>query len=38
VGLDGLAVLVTLLIVWRIAAGPLDGLGRDVGLVLRWRS
>ena len=38
VGLDGLAVLLALLIVWRIAAGPLDDLGRDVGLVLRWQS
>ena len=38
VGLDGLIVLVALLAVWRIAAGPLDGLARDVGLVLRWRS
>jgi hypothetical protein len=38
VGLDGLIVLVTLLAAWRIVAGPLDGLGRDVGLALRWRT
>jgi hypothetical protein len=37
VGLDGLAVVVALVIGWRIAAAPLDGLGADLRRMLRWQ-
>jgi hypothetical protein len=36
-GLGGLAVLVALTIMWRLAAAPLAGLARDVRSVLAWR-
>jgi hypothetical protein len=37
VGLDGLAVVVALVIGWRIVAAPLDGLGADLRRMLRWQ-
>lgn len=37
-GLDGLAVLVTLVIGWRVVAAPVDGLGADLRRTLRWQT
>ena len=37
-GLDGLAVLVALVIGWRVAAAPLDGLGADLRRTVRWQT
>lgn len=36
-GVVGLAVLVALIVSWRLAAGPGVGLLRDFGAVVRWR-
>jgi hypothetical protein len=38
VGLDGLAVLVALVIGWRVVAAPLDGVGADLRRTVRWRT
>ena len=37
-GLDGLAVLVALVIGWRVLAAPLDGLGADLRRTVRWQT
>jgi hypothetical protein len=37
-GLDGLAILVALVIGWRIVAAPLDGLGADLRRTIRWQT
>jgi hypothetical protein len=36
-GVVGLGVLAVLVVVWRLASGPVDGLLRDVVTVVRWR-
>ena len=35
-GLNGLLVVIALILVWRLSAGPAGGLGRDLGQALRW--
>jgi hypothetical protein len=37
-GLGGLAILGTLVLVWRLLAGPAAGLGGDVRRMLAWRA
>jgi len=37
VGLIGLAVLIVLVVTWRILAAPIHGLGADVARTLRWQ-
>jgi hypothetical protein len=37
-GLDGLAVVVALVIGWRVAAAPLDGLGADLRRTVSWQT
>jgi hypothetical protein len=38
VGLDGLAVLVGLVIAWRLLAAPLEGLRADIRHAIRWQT
>jgi hypothetical protein len=37
-GLGGLAILGTLVLVWRLFAGPVAGLGGDLRRILAWRA
>jgi len=37
-GLGGLAILGTLVLVWRLLAGPAAGLGDDLRRILTWRA
>ena len=37
-GLIGLGVLAVFVMVWRLAAGPGDGLLRDLAAIIRWRA
>jgi len=37
-GLGGLAILGTLVLVWRLFAGPVAGLGLDLRRILTWRA